>query len=206
MKTMHALALVAAGCIAVSGCGNEPSKPGASAGWTRLYNGASLDNWSAVGDANWRIEDGAAVADKGNGFLVTREPYGDFEIVAEFWVEPETNSGIFIRCDNPKTIDGKTCYEVNIWDRRPDPTYGTGAIVDVAKVAEPMPKAGGRWNTYDIVARGDQFTVTLNGQRTVDGARDAKHPRGWIALQRGAGQKTDKEGIVKFRKVEIRPL
>jgi hypothetical protein len=28
---------------------------------------------------------------------------------------------------------------VNIWDTRPDPSYGTGAIVDVAKV-DPMPK------------------------------------------------------------------
>jgi hypothetical protein len=53
---------------------------------------------------------------------------------------------------------------VNIFDKRPDPTYGTGAIVDVAKV-DPMPKAGGKWNTYEITAKGSQLTVVLNGRR-----------------------------------------
>ena len=64
-------------------------------------------------------------------------------------------------------IDAKNCYEVNIFDKRPDPTYGTGAIVDVAKV-DPMPKAGGKWNTYEITAKGSQLVVVLNGHKTVD--------------------------------------
>jgi hypothetical protein len=68
----------------------------------------------------------------------------------------------------------------------------------VAKVS-PMPKAGGKWNTMRITARGDRFTVIFNGQKTVDGAQDAKLPEGAIALQYGAG-------VVKFRKVEIRSL
>lgn len=85
---------------------------------------------------------------------------------------------------------------MNIFDQRPDPTYGTGAIVNVAKVS-PMPKAGGHWNTYEITAKGPTFTVTLNGIRTVDNAQDNKFASGRIALQYGAG-------VVKFRKVEIR--
>jgi hypothetical protein len=99
---------------------------------------------------------------------------------------------------------------VNIWDTRPDPTYGTGAIVDVGKV-DPMPKAGGKWNVYEITAKGSTFTVTLNGQKTVDGAQDTKFASGRIALQHGLGVKDDKgvvndRGVVKFRKVEIKPL
>ena len=31
-----------------------------------------------------------------------------------------------------------------------------------------MPKAAGKWNTYDITAKGDHFVVILNGQKTVD--------------------------------------
>ena len=74
-----------------------------------------------------------------------------------------------------------------------------------------MPKAGGRWNMLEITAQGDAFTVVLNGQKTVDGARDTKHPSGPIALQHGAGLRDDKgvpndRGVVRFRKVEIRPL
>jgi hypothetical protein len=48
------------------------------AGWTTLIDGVKgLDNWNRVGDANWRGEDGAIVADKGKGgFLVSKNSYG----------------------------------------------------------------------------------------------------------------------------------
>ena len=179
-------------------------------GWVTLFDAKNLDNWNKIGDANWRIEDGAVVADKGNGFLVSKNSYGNFQLRAEFWVDDDANSGIFIRCVDPDKVTGSSAYEVNIWDRRPDPTYGTGAIVNVAKV-DPMPKAAGKWNVYEIIAQGPKFTVTLNGQKTVDGAQDAKFANGRIALQHGLGLKDDKgvandRGVVKFRKVEIKPL
>ena len=174
-------------------------------GWVTLFDGKTLDNWNKIGDANWRIEDGAVVADKGNGFLVSKNSYGNFQLRAEFWVDDDANSGIFIRCVDPDKVTGSSAYEVNIWDRRPDPTYGTGAIVNVAKV-DPMPKAAGKWNVYEIIAQGPKFTVTLNGQKTVDGAQDAKFANGRIALQHGLGLKDNDRGVVKFRKVEIKPL
>jgi Domain of Unknown Function (DUF1080) len=180
------------------------------AGWVVLFDGKNLDHWNKIGDANWRIEDGAVVADKGNGFLVSNNTYNDFQLRAEFWIDDDANSGIFIRCTDPNNVGTKTAYEVNIWDQRPDPTYGTGAIVDVAKVS-PMPKAAGKWNVYEIIAKGSTFTVTLNGQKTVDGAQDSKFASGRIALQHGLGLKDDKgvandRGVVKFRKVEIKAL
>ncbi|MCX7366961.1 MAG: DUF1080 domain-containing protein, partial [Alphaproteobacteria bacterium] len=115
----------------------------------------------------------------------------------EFWADEEANSGIFIRCTDPKKIDAKQCYEVNIFDKRPDPSYGTGAIVDVAKVI-PMPKAAGKWNTFDITAQGSHLVVIFNGQKTVD-VQDSKLPAGAVALQYGSG-------VLKFRKVQIRSL
>jgi 3-keto-disaccharide hydrolase len=178
-------------------------------GWVTLFDGKNLDHFDKVGDANWRIEDGAAVADRGNGFLVTRDSYGDFQIRAEFWVGPDANSGIFIRATEPQKIDSKTAYEVNIWDDRPNKDYATGAIVDVAKV-DPMPKSVGQWNVYEITAKGGAFTVVLNGQKTVE-AKDSKHASGKIALQHGLGNKdavgvVNDKGVVKFRKVEIKKL
>jgi hypothetical protein len=172
-------------------------------GWVSLFDGESLANWNPIGTANWRLQGGAVVADSGNGFLVSKDAYGDFELRAEFWVDSETNSGIFIRCTDPNKVTGATAYEVNIWDTRPDPSYGTGAIVNVAKV-DPMPKAGGKWNVYDITAKGSKFTVKLNGQTTVDGAEDSKFARGHIALQHGLGVGNSDKGVVKFRKVEIK--
>ena len=174
----------------------------ADAGWITLIDGVTgLENWNRVGDANWRAAEGAIQADKkteqASSFLVSKNSYADFQIRVEFWASDDANSGIYMRCADPKTPTDKTCYEANIFDQRPDPTYGTGAIVHIAAVS-PMPKAGGKWNTYDITVKGTRLTVTLNGVRTAD-VEDSKLPSGPIALQYHAG-------VVKFRKVQIKPL
>jgi hypothetical protein len=169
------------------------------AGWTTLFDGSNLNEWEPIGNANWRLTEGGAVqADLGSGFLVSKKEYGDFELKAEFWVDTTANSGVFIRATDPKQVTAVNAYEVNIYDTRPDPSYGTGAIVNVAKVPGTL-KAGNQWNYYEIIAKGDTFTIILNGVKTVDGAKDAKLPKGRIALQYGGG-------IVKFRKVEIKAL
>ena len=176
------------------------------AGWITLIDGtAGLENWDRVGDANWRAEDGAIVADAGaGGFLVSKDSYGDFQLRAEFWADETTNSGIYIRCSDPNEITASTSYEVNIYDQRPDPTYGTGAIVNVAAVS-PMPTAGGKWNTYEITARGPQLTVVLNGVETASG-QDGQFAQGSIALQYGSGPDNAPGGVIKWRKVQIKPL
>ena len=195
---MKRVVVVVAGLIVFAATSSLPLDAQAQRGWTTLFDGKNIDAFNKVGDANWTIADGAVQADKGmGGYLVTKQPYTDFEIRAEFWVDTPANSGIFIRCDNPQMPGAEACYEVNIFDTRPDPTFGTGAIVNVAKVATPI-KAGGKWNTYEIRAQGSHLTVTLNGMKTAD-AQDTKHARGPFALQYGAG-------VVKFRKVEVRPL
>ncbi len=192
--------------VAVAGCAQMRAMTGG--GWETLVDGdKGLENFSRVGDANWRGEDGAIVADKGKGgYLVSKNAYKDFEIRAEFWAATDTNSGVFIRCADPAKIGAVTCYEVNIWDIRPEPKYGTGAIVDVAAVAVPIVnKAGGHWNTYEITAKGSQLTVKLNGVQTVS-VQDGKLASGPFALQYGAGVQNAQGGPIKFRKVEIRPL
>jgi len=178
------------------------------AGWATLIDAQSgLDNWNRIGDANWRAEDGAIVADKGKGgYLVSKRPYGDFEIRAEFWAETDTNSGIFIRCADPAKVAADSCYEVNIWDIRPEPKYATGAIVDHAAVPVPLVhKAGGRWNTFEISAKGPMLTVKLNGVVTVS-VENPKHASGPFALQYGPGVKGVQGGPIKWRKVQIRPI
>ncbi len=195
MKRLCAITIGLLVGLAVFGCSQWPF---ADAGWITLFDGSDLNNWNRIGDANWRLADGVVAADKGNGFLVSKNSYTNFQIRAEFWVDAEANSGIFLRCSDPQKVTATSAYEVNIYDRRPDPTYGTGAIVNVAKPSTFL-KAGGHWNTYEITAKDSQFTVTLNGTRTVDGVQDSKHASGPIALQYAAG-------VVKFRKVEIKPL
>jgi hypothetical protein len=189
------LLIVGFGLVALQN--SSPAFAQAPAGWTTLFDGKGLTAFDVVGNANWQIVEGAVQANTGTGFLVSKNSYTDFEMYAEFWVDADANSGIFIRCENPKEISAANAYEVNIFDKRPDQAYRTGAIVDVAKPSS-MINTGGKWNTYEIRAQGPRMIVTLNGTRTVD-VQHSGHARGPVALQYGAG-------VVKFRNVRIRPL
>ncbi len=185
------------------GCSSMPSQPG----WTTLVDGASgLDNFDRVGDANWRAENGAIVADKASvaSYLVSKNSYKDFQIKAEFWADHTTNSGVFLRLSDRKNVTAANSYEVNIYDQRPDPNYGTAAIVDIAKVV-PMPKAGGKWNSFVITAKGNRLIVEFNGVQTVD-VQDSKFASGPFALQFGNGPKDAPGGVIKWRKVQISSL
>lgn len=199
-----ALAIVAV--LGIQGCAKMPSSLANIGGWTTLIDGETgLENWNRVGDANWRPEDGAIVAYRGRGgYLVSKRSYKDFQLRAEFWADATTNSGVLIRLSNPKRIGADNAYEVNISDQPPNAAYGTGAIVNVAKVS-PMPKAGGKWNTLEITARGRQITVVLNGLQTVD-VQHGKFAQGPLALQYGAGGKNIEGGPIKWRRVQIKPL
>ena len=163
--------------------------------WKVILDGTTLKGWDVVGDANWSVADGAVQATTGTGFLVTPTAYADFQLTADFWVTDDANSGIFIRLSDPKTITASNSYEVNIYDKRPDPAYRTGSIVDVAKPLAQI-NTGGKWNTVDITARGTKLIVTMNGTKTVD-VDDKKFARGPLALQYSAG-------TVKFKNVRIR--
>jgi hypothetical protein len=92
-----------------------------------MFNGRDFTGWDRIGTANWRVEDGALVADRGNGFLVSQRDYRDFQLRAEVFIDTHSNSGIFIRCSDPSTVGSANAYEVNIWDERPEQRYGTGA-------------------------------------------------------------------------------
>ena len=197
-STLITTAVTAVLSIVLGGCATG----GSSGNWTALVDGTrGLDNFVRVGEANWTATDGAIQATQGGkdpAYLVTKIPYKDFSMRVEFWASDDANSGVFFRCQDPAKITDETCYEANIFDQRPDPTYGTGAIVRTAPVPSPMPKAGGKWNTYEITARGTNLVLLLNGQKTVD-VQDAKFADGPIALQWG-------RGTIKFRKVEIKTL
>ncbi|MBM3342772.1 MAG: DUF1080 domain-containing protein [Betaproteobacteria bacterium] len=200
-----ALLVVALG---VAGCASSPPWDNDGGSWmTLIDNGSGLDNFDRIGDANWRTEGGAIVADDGKGgHLVSRRVYGDFQIRAEFWAAPDTNSGIFIRSADNKKIGSATSYEINIWDIRPDPKYGTGAIVNFAAVPVPITNlAGNRWNRMEITAQGTRLIVKLNGQTTVD-INDGKFKAGYFSLQYGAGVKGARGGPIKWRTVQVRTL
>ena len=180
----------------------SPATAQSGPGWVTLFDGKTIGSeWDRVGETNWRVEDGAIVADKRTSqtpaHLVTKAKYKDFQVYVEFWSSDDANSGIFLRCQDPKKITDRSCYEANIFDQRKDPTYGTGGIVHHAEV-NPMPKAGGKWNTYEITAKGRLITLVLNGKETAK-LHNGLFVEGPFTLQHGAG-------VIKFRKVAVKPL
>jgi hypothetical protein len=197
MNRVRARAMAAACLLGIVGACAHVDRGGAI-----LIDGSGgMDNWMPLGSANWRAQDDVIQADgmssSAGGYLVSNGTYRDFRLHVEFWVSPDAKSGIFLRCADPRTFTSRNCYEVQIYDQRPEPHYRTGSIVNVADASTPM-LVGGRWNTYDITAQGSHLTVVLNGVRTVD-VEDGKLADGRIVLQyRG--------GIVRFRSVRIDPL
>jgi len=70
-------------------------------------------------------------------------------------------------------------------------------LVNVAAV-NPIYKAGGRWNTYEIHAKGAEITVKLNGVVTVS-AQDGRFPEGRLGIQYNGGP-------IKVRKLLVKEL
>ena len=199
-KAILSVGATLAVAIVVAACGQMPWKPG----WITLIDGNSgMDNWTVSGTAaNWRAEDGSIQADKTTGkgasVLVSKRSFKDLEIYAEFWASEDTNSGIYLRAPDPNKVNTASgAFEVQIWDKNPNPKYSTGSLVNLVAV-QPIYKAGGRWNTYEISAKGSEIIVKLNGVVTVS-TQNAKTHEGRIGLHFNAGP-------IKFRKLLVKPL
>jgi hypothetical protein len=200
MKEAVARAVAVLAVAMVAACAEQPSKQR----WITLIDGnAGMENWSVSGSAaNWRAEDGSIQADKTTGkgasVLVSKRSFRDLEIYAEFWASEDTNSGIYFRAPDPNKVNTASgAFEVQIWDKNPNPKYSTGSLVNVVAV-QPIYKAGGRWNTYEIYVKGSEVVVKLNGVVTAT-TKEAKTHEGRIGLQFNSGP-------IKFRKLLVREL
>jgi hypothetical protein len=94
---------------------------------------------------------------------------------------------------------------VNIYDQRPGQEYATAGIPNFAKVPVPIVyKAGGRWNTFLITAKGSNLIVEFNGVQTVN-IQNSQFAQGPFSLQFGNRGK-EPGGAIKWRKVQVKEL
>ncbi|WP_299099787.1 DUF1080 domain-containing protein [uncultured Winogradskyella sp.] len=159
----------------------------------------NVNDWSSYGDANWLFSDNTLTGNiqNGEGYLITKQNYRDFELKLEFKPDSTINSGVFIRC-NSENMNPKTCYELNIWDLHPDQTNRTGAIVAKANPLANVTTIN-QWNTYRILAKESQLKVWINDTLTID-AMDSFSATGYIGLQAKGN------GKVSFRNIKITTL
>lgn len=168
-------------------------------GWIALFDGHSLFGWKGNSDANWRVDDGVIVADKGEqGLLVTTSPFADFELRCDFRLEKGGNSGIFLRTPLKPTDPAVDCYELNICDSHE--MFPSASLVARARPKEPV-NVEEEWHTYQVKVEGPQVAVTLDGKPVLEYTDETESPLtfGFIGLQ-------FREGKAEFKNVFLRPL
>lgn len=120
-------------------------------------NKAMLDNWS--------VRDNTIVFNGKGANLCTIKEYGDFEMVVDWRITKEGDSGIYLR-GTP---------QVQIWDTsrvEVGAQVGSGGLYNNQKHESKPPKVAdnpiGEWNTFRITMIGEKVTVYLNGELVVD--------------------------------------
>lgn len=131
--------------------------------------------------AHWSVVDGVLTFDGRGQSIVMVPDYADFEMLVDWKIGPEGDSGVYLR-GTP---------QVQIWDRE----EGSGGLYNNQdNPRNPLKKADnpvGQWNRFRIVMVGEKVHVFLNGQLVVDNVtmenyweRDKPiYPRGQIELQ-----------------------
>lgn len=213
-RAAAALALIAA---LFGGCAAPVRAPEPSS--IALFDGRTLDGWvKRGGEADFRVEDGQIVGttrpNQPNTFLCTTREFGDFELMLDFKVHPELNSGVQVRSLSlPEYQNGRVHgYQVEI---DPSERAWTGGLYDEGRrgwlaslEGKPEARAAfkqGEWNTMRVRARGERFEVWINGIQTCD-HRDSLTPRGFIALQvHGVGARSDPLPV-RWKNIRLRPL
>lgn len=169
------------------GAGAPPcaqAKAPVSDGWVTLFDGKDASAWRGYGTDGfpgnrWKVEEDGTLhgipiphpereTTEDGCDLITRESYGDFELVFEFKRTAETNSGVFYRlreqADEPVYAEA---FEYQIIDEsfadyKVRPSTSTGALYSLY---EPVgAQANEKWNIGRIVARGPVLEHWLNGK------------------------------------------
>lgn len=185
----------------------------AEKGFVSMFNGTDLTGWKGfVADPvklakmsskelekkqkeanikmfdNWSVRDGMIVFNGKGANLVSDKHYGDFEMIVDWKITKNGDSGIYLR-GTP---------QVQIWDtsrRNVGAQVGSGGLYNNQKYpSKPLKVADnpiGEWNTFHIMMQGENVTVYLNGELVVDNVpmenywsrEDPIFPTGTIELQ-----------------------
>jgi len=158
-------------------------------GFVALFNGHNLDGWKglaadppkrakmskdelAAAQAkadermrdHWKAVDGALVFDGKGDSLCTAKDYGDFELLVDWKILKDGDSGIYLR-GSP---------QVQIWDPAVKAAMGVGSgglfnnQKNPSKPTTTADKPVGEWNTFRIRMVGEKVSVWLNDQLVVD--------------------------------------
>jgi len=190
-----------------------------------LFNGKDLDNWvvyagSDVQDTRdlFTVRDGVIrCAGKPNGYIRTKETYGNFRLHVEWrWVDEPTNSGVLLHVSGedkvwPSAIECQLQHgnagDIVLIGQGTGITVGDSAyrvnnpasnFLVIGKEGESLEKEPGQWNSYDITSQDGTLEVVVNGT-PVNSGREMTHQRGHILLQ-------SEGSAIEFRNIRLSEL
>jgi hypothetical protein len=169
-----------------------------------LFNGTSMDAWDVQDKTKpmgWSVIDGAMTNTPPANNLVSKQKFQDYKIHAEYKLEKNSNSGIYIR--------GR--YELQVLDDfgKPPDVHSHMAVYAWHAPLVNASKPVGEWQTMEATIVGNKVTVTLNGQKVQDnstleaitgGALDANETEPGPVMIQGDHEK------VTYRKVTVTPI
>ncbi|NPU97973.1 MAG: DUF1080 domain-containing protein [Candidatus Omnitrophica bacterium] len=186
-------------------------------GFVSLFNGQDLTGW--VGDTKgYLVEDGKIICKPG-GNLYTEKEYRDFAFRFEFKLTPGANNGLGIRAP----LEGDAAYvgmEIQIIDNTSPiykdifPWQAHGSVYGTVPAKRGYLNPVGEWNQEEVIAKGKQITVILNGVTIVDADIEKASANGTIDGHDHPGLKNEKGhigflghgSVVEFRNIRIKEL
>ena len=168
-----------------------------------IFNGRDLAGWQPAESPFWRVDKGILIGENDTALtgsmLRTEAAYGVVVVEADVRFQGEIDSGIMLRKPELQVQIGVS----RSLKRDMTCSFYTGRYPEAARatrVDELLRPAD--WNTIRVEARGDTFTVWLNGEK-VSQYTDPKYAGpGPIGLQIHAGLPMK----VEFRGLRARPL
>ncbi len=138
----------------------------------RLFDGKTLKGWYLTdkGAVNgWSVKEGLLVNNplqidgkphRNYGNLRTEQLFLDFNIIVEFRLPENGNSGLYLR----------GIYEIQVADsfgRQPS-AHGMGGLYSRIKPTSNPAKKAGEWQTLEVTLVDRHVTVVLNGEKIID--------------------------------------
>jgi hypothetical protein len=131
-----------------------------------LFNGKSMDAWDVQiknRPSKWSIVDGAMTNNPpSDNNLISKQKVQDFKIHAEYKLDTNSNSGIYLR--GRYELQVLDDYGKEPFDRSHMSVYGWHA--PLVNASKPV----GEWQTMEATLVANKVTVVLNGKKVQDNA------------------------------------
>ena len=146
-------------------------------GFVSLFNGSDLDNW--IGNKTAYVADNGVIhvlpkAGGSGGNLYTAKEYSNFIFRFEFQLTPGANNGLGIHAP----LEGDAAYvgkELQILDNtasiyaKLQPYQFHGSVYGILPAKVGFLKPVGEWNYQEVIVKGDDIKIVLNGEVILDG-------------------------------------